>query len=448
MHRLNSWTKLVSAGALSVAVAMPAVAAPSTMGDDQSIYQGVVPAATGRVFSITAKMRTLYDSNMLRRGDGFGVRPGESISDVRFSPAVLGEVGLPFGRQRLYATGTIGRDYYANNSQLNRNRYEIAGGAALAAGTRCTANLDGSFTQRQILLSEIGDLVPNSQKTGTYGASANCASAVGLGFGANVRRTTVRNDNPTRAVFNLNGTSYGANLNYRLGLIGQFSASANKNHVTYLNRQQTLPDGSNVDDGVDITSGRLGFQRDLGTRLALTLGLSYFESKPNPTTVLQLVGVTPTNPPIPVFSSVDRSKFTGLGYDAQIAYQPSTRLAIVLAANRNASASVNVGALSQVRTSYLLDVDYKLGSNMSVGTGGSYDRRKYQDSIIGGPDLGRQRIEDKVSRVYANIGYTSPRLLSASFEVAYQNRKSVPVDFSFNSFSASLNLSARFGRTS
>ena len=134
MQRLITWTKLASAGAISIAVAMPVVAAPSTMGDDQSIYQGIVPTASGRVFSITGKMRTLYDSNILRRGDGFGLRAGDSLSDVRLSPSVTGEVGLPFGRQR------------------------------------------------QILLSELGELVPNSQKTTNFSASANCASAVGLGL--------------------------------------------------------------------------------------------------------------------------------------------------------------------------------------------------------------------------------------------------------------------------
>ena len=161
----------------------------------------------------------------------------------------------------------------------------------MAAGSSCTANLDGDYAKRQVLYSELGDLVPNSQETLSYGAAANCASAVGLGFGGNVRKTQVRNDNPTRAVLNLNGTSFGGQLSYRLGSVGAFSASVNKNRITYLNRPILLPGGGNSDDGVDIVSGRLGFQRDLGTRLALTLGLSYFESKPRPTSILQVVGM-------------------------------------------------------------------------------------------------------------------------------------------------------------
>jgi hypothetical protein len=150
-------------------------------------------------------------------------------------------------------------------------------------------------------------------------------------------------------------------------------------------------------------------------------------------------------PPALVLVPVDRSDFSGLGYDASITYRPSSRMVMVLAANRNVSASVNVGALAQVRTSVLFDVDYMLGSGLKLGAGGSYDERNYDNSVLTLPDR-RLREQDKISRVYANIGYDTSRLLSLAFEVAYQDRQSLPVEFSFDSFSARLNVTLRFGR--
>jgi Putative beta-barrel porin 2 len=440
--RRIGWGLLLAATA---SIAAPALASPSTMGDDRSIYQPTPSglAAGGRGFALKAELTTLYDGNMLRRGDGFAARPGEEKADYRISPSVSGEFGLPVGRQRIYVNGLVGRDYFVRNEQLDRNRYQLGGGLQLAAGSSCTALIDGDIGSRQILLSEVDTLVPNAQETLSYGASATCRSAVGLGFGGSIRRTQIRNDNATREVFDLDSTAYGLSVSYGMGSIGLFSLSGAITDVSYVGRQILTTDGQVMDDGLEIISGRLGYERAIGARLALALGLSYYESRPDPTTVL--AGVSVGLPPTLVLVPVDRSEFSGMGYDASITYRPSSRMVMVLAANRNVSASVNVGALAQVRTSVLFDVDYMLGSGLKLGAGGSYDEREYNNAVLTLPDR-RLREQDKISRVYANIGYDTSRLLSLAFEVAYQDRRSLPVEFSFDSFSARLNVTLRFGR--
>jgi hypothetical protein len=438
---------LFTAGCLVAAA--PAAAAPSTMGDDQSIFQGAASglAAAGRGFALRANLTTLYDGNILRRGDGFAPQPGEEKADYRISPSVSGEFGLPVGRQRLYVNALVGRDYYVRNEQLNRNRYQVGGGATLAAGSNCTALIDGEIGSRQILVSEVSTLVPNAQETLSFGASGNCQSAVGLGFGGSVRRTQIRNDNLARQAFDLNGTAYSLQVSYGLGQIGRFSLSGSFNDVTYIGRQVFNTDVERIDDGVEVVSGRLGYEREIGTRLSLNAGLSYYESRPEPTTILSpLVVEQPPAPPVVVLVPEDRSKFSGLGYDASLTYKPNERMAVIFAANRNVSASVNVGALAQVRTSFLLDVDYALASGIRLGAGGSFDKRDYNNAVLNFPDRGRLREQDKITRVYANIGYSTSRLLSLAFEVAYQDRQSIPVEFSFDSFSARLNVTFKFGR--
>jgi hypothetical protein len=183
--------------------------------------------------------------------------------------------------------------------------------------------------------------------------------------------------------------------------------------------------------------------------MSLNAGLSYFKSDPDPRTVVQVIGITqPPAPPGVIVGPVDRTSRSGLGYDLSLTYNPSTRLSATLAARRSAGASPNVGAQSAVSTAVLGSIDYKLGSGISLTTGASYTNKTYQNSVIAEPDRFRRRNGDKISRVYGGVRYSSRRLLTVRAEVAYQDRKSDPVDFSFSGVSATLTLGAKFGRES
>lgn len=438
------------AGAVIALCASPALAQQGSFSDDESIIDPVVSALAilgGSGYSLSARVNTLYDSNILRQGDGLATRPGQEKADFRISPSVNGEIGVPIGRQQLHLSGTIGRDYFVRNSGLDRGRYRLQGSLALAAGNRCTANLQSSFSSRQALFNDVADLVPNAQKTFSYGGSANCQSAVGLGFGGNIQQTHNRNGDVSRSSFDSDQLSYGLNLGYSLGAIGRFQLSGNINDVSYINRPVFLPDGSQQNDGAKISSGEISFSRAAGARASVTLGLSYFKSEPDPTTVIQVVGVTlPPAPPGVIVAPVDRPSFSGLGYNAQISYRPSQRLTASFGARRNASASINVGAQAVISTAIAADIDYVLGSGINLSSGISYSRREYQNSVINVPDRLRRRVEDKNTRIYGGVGYSGFRLFNVSAQVSYQDRASDPVEFSFSSVAATLNLSMNFGR--
>ncbi|MBC7521773.1 MAG: outer membrane beta-barrel protein [Sandarakinorhabdus sp.] len=433
------------------AFAVPSFSVPSTAGDDESIIDAPpsalnLPGIGG--YSLNASLRTLYDSNMLRLGDGLTPRPGRQKADFRFSPSVSGEIGVPIGRQNVFFSGTLGRDYFLHNTGLDRNRYQLSGGVNLVAGTRCSATGNVTYGSRQLLNSDLAEFTPSVRKSLLYGASANCRSAAGISFGGNVRRSEFRNSDASRSSLDLNSTAYGLNVGYGMGGLGRFELSGNVSRVSYINRSILLPDGTSDTDGVKLMSGRIGYQRELGTRMSLTAGLSYFTTKPDPQTILQPIGFTlPPDPPGVIVAPVTRPSRSGLGYDMQIAYHPSQRLAATFAARRSASASPNVGAQSTVSTSFLADIDYKLGSGISLSTGASYGKHEYQNAVIDAPDRFRRRIGDNISRVYGSVRY-SRRLLSVGAEVSYQKRKSNPDDFSFSSVSGSLNMILRFGRNS
>ena len=451
MRQLKISCSQIATAAILAMFSAPAFAQPSTAGDDESIVDDApsslnLPGIGG--YSLKADVRTLYDSNLLRLGDGLAPRPGTEKSDYRISPSVSGEIGVPLGRQNIFLSGLVGRDYFIRNPRLDRNRFRIEGGVNLVVGTRCSANANVSFNSRQVLVSDLSEFVPSVRHSLLYGATANCQSAVGLGFGGNLQRSEIRNLDSSRSAFDLNTLGYGLHVSYGLGAIGQFQLSGNINNVTYIHRTVPLPDGTLDNDGVKLFSGRFGYSRELGTRMSLTLGVSYFKTDPNPRTILQVVGITsPPDPPGFIVAPIDRAGRSGLGYDVSISYHPSPRLSTVFAARRSAGASPNVGAQSTVSTSYVGHIDYKLCSGIGLDTGVNYSKKTYQNSVIEAPDRFRRRLGDNISRVYGGIGY-GRRLLSVRAELAYQKRVSDPMEFSLSGVSASLNLNVKFGRAS
>ncbi|WP_188761586.1 outer membrane beta-barrel protein [Sandarakinorhabdus glacialis] len=440
----------MAAASVTVGLSATAIAAPNTAGDDPSFTDtGLtsVPAVAGRGYQLEASVRTLYDSNILRTGDEVLQRPDSSKSDFRISPSVTASVGVPVGRQQIYLGGIIGRDFYLRNTRLNRNRYNIGGGVNLVAGNRCTGGVGIDFNSRQSLFSEEAEVVPNVQERLALGASVTCQGPIGIGFGGSVRRFQTRNKSAERNQFDVDSLAVSPQISYGLGNIGRFSLSGTWNQVSYPNRNVFLPGGGVTNDGAEIMNGRFGFQRELGSRFSISLGLSYLESMPDPSTIVQIF---PAPPPQVGFvgTEVVREKFSGLGYDANITYQPSPRITSSLFAGRNSTASANVGAQFQVQSNFGVDVDYRLGSSMTVGAGATHNRRQYYNSFINVGDEGRRRIEDKINRVYASIGYAPVKLYSVNLLLAYQDRQSNPEDLSFNSFSALLSLRLNFGRQS
>ena len=444
----------LAAAMVLAGTAFPAAAAIRSSGDDQPVAPSGITSVTpinGRGWRLAPSASVLYDDNILRVGDGQVLPLDGHRADFRFSPSVSGSIGMPFGRQQLYLGGELGRDIYGRNTKLNKNRYLIGGGLNWRLGSSCTGSLAGEFRRRQSLLSEVslvdGSVVPviqdNVQETQTYGANANCQAPVGLGFGGHINQDQINNLNPLRRPFNAKTTTFGPNVSYGSPGLGRFSLGGDVQIVRYPNRTVPVFDASNaivlVGDGVDIYSGRIGYQRSLGTRISIQLGGSYLKVKPKPGATLQVIG-TP-----PVLTSVSRDGYSGGGYDASISYTPSSRISAQFTASRNITSSPQAGALFVIAQTYGADFSYKFGPSITTGLGGAYNLKDYRGS---GPTLldPRARINDKFGRVYAHLTYAPVRLYTIDFEVAHQVRNSNPDIYNYKSNSATLSLKLQFGR--
>lgn len=446
----RSLTILMLCGGL----AAPA-AAQRTAGDDEPIVNSalnseggigsILGAGAGVLLGglqIDARVRTLYESNIRRLGEGF--RTGnDELSDFRISPSVVVSKVQAVGRQKLYIEGEYGRDFYLRNTELDRNRYGIAGGLDARVGNSCTGSLNGSFRSRQSLFSEASIQSSNVIETTNFAARANCQRAVGIGFGVSASHNKQDNKDLSRELFDSRTNTLGANVSYTLPVLGQISLGGSYSDVNYPSR--TTFTGNPVSpsisgDGVDIYSGNLGYRRSLGTRLTVNLGGSYYVAKPKPRDVL----LQPL-PPLPRFVPMRRDDFSGAGYIVGIAYRPSPRLTADIRAARDISQSSSVGALFVVRDSFGVDLGYNLGPSINTGIGATYDVRRYKNAFASIEER-FPRIRDNISRVYARVTYAPRRLFDLDFEVAHQKRDSNPSVYDYSSTSAALTLRVKFGR--
>ncbi len=427
----------------TVGPASQAAAAPTRAGDDPPFAESGLTSIgpiNGRGWNLTASVGTRYDSNILRLNEQLPLRPGAQRADFLFTPRVTGAIAMPIGRQQVFVGAEIGRDFYARNTRLNRNRYSIGGGVNLRAGSACTGSVGAEFASRQALLSDVASNIANVLQRLSYGVTASCQAPVGLGFGGTVQRIEQRNSDPVRATFDVDSTVFAPRLSYALPVLGRFSLTGSYNQSRYPRRQVLLQDGSSKNDGVDILNGRAGFQRQLGTRLSIDLGVSYLSARPKPQTVLFVV--------VPGFGfPTDRPTFSGIGYDASIEYASGSRLSAGLEARRTVSATTTVGSQYRVEQDYGFNVDYKLGGALSLGSGVTYRVNQYRGSFSS-PLEPLIRISDKLTRVYGTIDYSPVKLYTVGIEVAHQNRESLPSLYNFKSTSVVLRLRVNLGRES
>jgi len=413
----------------------PAFSQSTLSSDDPALRQAgflSIPQVEGRGYILDVSVLTRLDSNFRRTNNA------NSGGVIRVSPLVEAGVGTLLGRQQVFVGGTLGRDIFLNNSLFNQNRYSIGAGANLVAGTRCTANVGGQFSRRQLLQADAVELADNVQRDFVAGGGFNCQGPVGVGFGATTVYRSTRNDRLQRQSFDSNYLTISPQISYASPVLGVFSLGGSLTKVRYPRRSILSPDGVQ-EDGIDIRSGRLGFSRELGSRLQLSLGASLIDAKPKP--AQQIVpGPVPNTAFI-----VDRDGFSGAGYDAALTARLGARAVITASADRSVRGAGNVGALLTRSEAYGLDASYRLSSGITAGVGGSINNLRYIGSFASADEPFR-RESDKIQRVYGQVTYSPSRRYSIGLEVAHQDRRSNPDIFRFSNTSALLRLSVALGR--
>lgn len=366
-------------------------------------------------YSVGASLLSIYDSNYRRLADNTQPPPGESRSSFRFTPTINGRVNLPVGRQSIFATALIGKDFYTANSAYNRQRLLFSGGVNLAAGSSCTGSLNGSWMQAQSNSNSTLVNIPNTQTTTSFGASATCGGISGFTPMASYRYAKSINEDPQRAFSDLTSNSYSVSLGYArptLGVISLFGTLADNDYPN-----QTI---FGLTRSVKITNLGVKYSRSLTSQFSADASLSRVSIKPN---------------------SPLQQDSSSLGYGLSINYTPPSRLSASINATRNASSSPNTGtALYFVQQAFSANVSYQLRSTLSAALTGSTSLRTYEDQIGGIIDPNQVQ-NDRLNIVRLSVNWKPIRNMQTSFYVSQQNRNADPSIYNYKDTTAGILIS-------
>ncbi len=397
----------------------------ATMGvvaDEARIYGDDAPTAggfdilAGIGFHMSASLVTEYNDNISRTVTGEPLNPRfKSKTDWRFTPTVAADFGRAFGRQRLFLTGSVGRDYYARNNIMNRNRFQVDGGLQWTLGTRCNGRAQGGYSDRGTRLSDFDEVIPSSQTSSSLSLVAGCATATGLGFNAGYNWNELKNSVESREYADSRGSGINGSIFYKLGQRGDISIQGYSRSVTYPN--QFLPDGQS--NGTDISSLSLGLGYRFGPSIRLNgdIGKSWADPK-NPLA----------------------EGFSGLTWNLAASYS-GPRLGGRISAGRGVSSGSGGYTNYQLSDRFAAALTYDFGRRIVISTGYSHLNQRNRGGE-GLPETSRLS-EFKLDRIFIGADYRLNRILTVGFDVNNQKRSANPSDFNYTATSALLTLRAR-----
>ncbi|GAO40118.1 hypothetical protein SCH01S_43_00190 [Sphingomonas changbaiensis NBRC 104936] len=427
----NAWVALLLIGCGDAAIAQTTSTRPPSFG---SAGRATAPE---RHIQIRANVDASYDSNVFGLSDAQiernGLR-GRSKDDFSLTPSLAVDLFLPFGRESVYARGALGYDFYTNNTQLNRERINLALGGDVRVTTSCSAGADATYNRTR---SNAGDVFgvtegtiltrANTTEYRSIGARGQCAGVVGISPSFGYTHSEVRNSAQFFQLNDSNQDTFDASIGYQRPSLGRLSIYGNYSQGTYLNRNVLgLPNviAGIPSDGVKNYSAGARYERNIGTRLsgAISLGYSWVDPKA-------------------VFSQ----KFRGATYSVNLNVIPTNRLSVDLVASRSAQLSNTVFASYSITEIYSVNGTYKLNDRLDLNFGGSVQKQNFHQTASA-IDQSAFLSKDRFTRTYGGFVYNLNRRIRLNGLVSHQRRSADNALFRYNNTTASLGVSLSLGR--
>lgn len=384
-------------------------------GAGSATAETVVPE---RQIGLVGALDINYQSNILRLPDDFQALPGQSRSDVRYTPSLAFTAVLPVGRQALRFAATAGYDFHVNNEQLDGERYLLSAGADFNV-SRCSGSVVAEFSRAQSNLADLlGDIrVRNVENRTMLGGNLGCGGTIGLRPVVGYTYEKVENESELRNFGNFEAQTVTAGVAYVQPSLGEISLNGNYQKSDYNNRNSILLDPGGVEGhGVNLT-----IRRQFGSQITgvASIGATWID---------------PTNPNV--------SDFSGLSYSADVTYRPGGRLQLAFGASREAEQSNLLNVSYSIVDSYRIQADYVLSERVRLALFASHIRR----DLRGLPVTPNVVIDsdDNTTRLGATATLLSGRLLSFALTAEHERRRSELRLFDYDNNSVSLSTRLSF----
>lgn len=311
-----------------------------------------------------------HHSNAARATAAQAALRGLKRSDEIYRPSIDIAVNKTFGVVGVVLDASAAYDFYAHNTQLNRERLGL-GGTISANLSRCRLDLMPSYSRRQTDLGDIAFLtgvgdnsVVNVETVKAIHGSARCGGAVGLAPVVSAGYETGDNSNGLRKVSDYRATDYGVGIAYSQPTFGDLTLKGDVRELTYPNR----PRFGGREDGFKQKTASATFSRAIGANLRGTV----------------MVGYTWLDPRAPNVASFD-----GLTWSADVTATFADRLQISALVSRSASPTLQSNAAYMVNRDIGLNAKFALTDQFSLSAGYQNSRRRYEGVLATTPALRR-----------------------------------------------------------
>lgn len=380
MTKLTLWAALAGVGGLAICSPALAQVTSAAAASNYSIVDTPSVASAPTHYSLNGTFETEYQSNVAGGSAAIAALRGLKQEDIVFTPTLLVEAFKPLGRESVFLTGSIGYNFYDRNTVLNRESFDLTGGANGQLGL-CRATVTGGFVRRQNELQDTTLLrvqdVYNQTSVGLEGA---CGHGYGFSPIFSVSQTWLNNSLSQLQSSNYSTLGGSGGISYQAPTLGNLSLFGQYQTTDFTNRLVVF-DQNPVQDGFDTYGGGVKYVRLLGARIQGTISLSYTSVKP-------FVGST--------------SGFNGVTYGADVTFRASSRLDLHGSFNRDIQPSDVFDATYYLETKSLVEGTYHLGSRIEANLGLSEADRTFKgSSLLTNLDLR----EDTLKTIYGTLTY-------------------------------------------
>ncbi|MCT2398409.1 hypothetical protein [Novosphingobium mangrovi (ex Huang et al. 2023)] len=378
----------------------------------------VMPQSPHTDIVITA--RGLYDGNVVRGTEDLALQRDLKRRDFRFTPSVDADIYQPLGPGYVSLTGSVGYDFYARNTRLNRERIDANLGAGGVFGP-CGVETKAGVSRKQ---SELGDLntapgvngsTKNTETRFSGGTMVGCGGFVGIKPYVLMDFETARNSAQQRKGSDYNSVTYGGGLMYSQPSIGELRVFATQRDVDFVNRDQFDYFGA---PKLRIRSAGGQFSRDIGARLGAFVMVAY--------TNLKQQGV-----------GAGKNGFDGLTWQARLTLKASDRLSLKATASQDTIPTLGFNVDYMKRTDYGLQADMDLNSRMSLRVMASHRTRDFKYSPLA---TMINITHDRLNSIGAALKIEPIGPFSLSLDAMYENRNADLAIYDYDALRAGITL--------
>ncbi|HEY4276534.1 MAG TPA: hypothetical protein VGM68_13685 [Rhizomicrobium sp.] len=375
-----------------------------------------IPAPDAPFINLSAGV--MYHSNVAGTSAAFTSARGLTRSDEIFSPAAAINYSKQLGLITLFTQGTVGYDFYANNTILNRERIGVLGGASVQMDG-CQLTGRGTYMRRQSDLEDLNfGIIDNTEEDIIAGADVTCTGFGRLVPSVSVDQTWANNSNNTRLSSDYETFAVSGSLMYQAGSFGDISLIGQYLDADFQNRLIPVS-GAFQNDGYHLYSGGLRYHRELGAFFDMAVSLSQ--------TSLDYGGVG--------------QNFSGLTYDASLSYHPDSRLQLTAYFARQTNASNRLGAAYSIDQILQGDASYRLSSRLKAGLGISNKHQNFRgEDLIFATDISKQ----SVTSFYGSLGFNITSRMNLAFVARNVQRHADLAAYSYADNQLGLTLSQAF----